>query len=1244
MTQTTPFRRAFCGVLAGTFLFAPVHASAAALNLSQTPMFLQSPQKPNLIVTLDDSGSMTWAYVPDSFGSDMKTDTGPGTYSPKRIFSSDYNAMYYNPATTYAPPLKADNSEYSTSFTAAWKNGFDTSQGAINLKSAYRPTKDFNPNGSSQSYANHPNDLAAIGATSRQSNAKAYYYTLDTTNASCVSPYTADACYDLHLVENDSADLQQNFANWYSFYRIRNLAVVSAATRAFSKVDPEMRIAWQSLNSCNSFNDSCKGWSGIAYRNKIRRFESNKTDFYSWLSRLPAANSTPLRSAMQRAGKYVMNSGLGIGDVYAYDPNVAGKEFPKYTCRASYAILMTDGMWNSDTPSACSGLSGCSSDNIDGTSYSLPDGVVYTPVAPYIDGTATPNTLADLTFGYWSRDLRPDLGNNVPKRHSDPAKVAPDTTWSATDYWDAQKDPANWQHLTTYAIGLGLAKGLPLATPSLTWDSRVGTFGGSYPAIKSGATKWPVVTATTDNEAKIADLWHAAINGRGRFYAAESPADVINAFTDIFNDISTGIAAAGAAASSSQSYSAGSATYISVYHPASSPKASDASLRPWVATLATGDAQKWWGDLEKFPFEMATSDSLVSIGARPVWSAAAQFAHDASVVASPAKYVDARTILSYNPSNAIGARAVSFRWGNLSASQQSLITGAASVRTGQDRLNWLRGDATHEGAYDPVTTKGGLRARPVTKLGDIVYSSPVYVGAPSDNIGEASYAAFRSAQYSRAKMIYVGGNDGMLHGFRDEDGVETLAYVPSAVYENLRMLTENSAPHHAFVDGHLKVGDAEFSDGWHSVLIGGLRAGGKGYFALDVTNPSFSEGAPRSTVLWEFTAADDAGNNLGYSYGRPVIAKLQNGKWAAIFGNGYNSTSGKAGLYIAYIEEGKAGWSSGSNFKFVDTGAPVGASPNGLSTPTVVDLDGDGKVDAAYAGDLYGNVWKFDLTSFSMGSSPATKKIFSAVDAGGHAQPITVGPEAMLHPKGGVLVLVGTGKAIEDTDVADLSVQSFYGIWDSASPTPVTRAKMLQHVFEPSVMRSTVNGTTGAVYDYELRTVDTATPSWWDPVTNPTGQLGWYVDLMEAKPPATALTAYGERVIEDPQIDGGRIMFVSATPTNDPCNGGGEGWINVMDAVTGARLVVPPFDLNHDGQFGDPDRIDPGKSPTSKRVSPVGGLPTFLGPPPPCVGPACAASTQRCALEIKRSDGTVEMVPTSCSASTGRLNWRDLSR
>lgn len=1239
MIRSPQVRRAISGLLAGTFLFSTINGVAAPLNLSQTPMFLQSPQLPNLIVTLDDSGSMTWAYVPDAYGTDMKTNT---SNSPKRIFSADYNAMYYNPRTTYSPPLMADGSAYSTSFTAAWKNGFDTSQGSVNLKTGYRPTKDFNPNGSSQTFANHPSD-SGIGTTTLTGNAKAYYYTLDTSNSGCTSPYTADACYDLHLVENDSADLQQNFANWYSFYRIRNLAVVSAASRAFATLNPGVRVAWQSLNSCNSFNDSCKGWSGTAYKNKIRRFETNKADFYGWLSRLPAANSTPLRTAMQRAGQYVSNSSLGVGDVYAYDPNVAGQEFPKYSCRSSYSILMTDGMWNSDNPSACSGLSGCSNDNIDGTAYTLPDGVAYTPIAPYIDGVATANTLSDLTFGFWSRDLRPDIPNNVPKKHSDPTKVAPDTKWSADDYWDARRDPANWQHLSTYAIGLGLAKGLPLTTPSLTWDPSVGTYGGSYDAIKSGATKWPTVTAGTDNEAKIADLWHAALNGRGRFYAAESPKDVVNAFNDIFNDISTGIAAAGAAASSSQSYSAGSATYISVYHPASSPKGTDATLRPWVATLVSADAQKWWGDLEKFPFEKATTDDLVSIGSKPDWSAAAQFKHDASVVASPSKYVDARTILTYDPTKSVSARAVPFRWGSLSSTLQSKITGATSVRTGQDRLNWLRGDATHEGKYDATTTLGGLRARPVTKLGDIVYSSPVYVGAPSDGLADPSYAAFRASQYSRTKMIYVGANDGMLHGFRESDGVELMAYVPSAVYDNLRMLTEESYPHHAFVDGHLKVGDAQFSDGWHSVLIGGLRAGGKGYFALDVTNPTFSESAPGSTVLWEFTSADDS-SNLGYSYGRPVIAKLQDGKWAAIFGNGYNSTSGKAGLYVAYIEAGKTGWASGTNFRFIDTGAAVGTSPNGLSTPTVVDVDGDGKVDAAYAGDLYGNVWKFDLSSFTMGSAVTVKKLFSAVDSGGKAQPITVGPEAMLHPKGGVLVLVGTGKGIEDADVADMSVQTFYGLWDSASPDVITRSRMLKHVFEPNVKITSVNAKTLASYSYELRTVDTATPNWWDAVSNPTGQLGWYVDLVEQKAADSALKAYGERVIEDPIIDAGRIVFVSATPTNDPCNGGGEGWINVMDAVTGARLVVPPFDLNHDGAFDDPDRIGVGKSPTSRRVSPVGGLPTLLGPEPPCVGAACSAQPKVCYQEIKRSDGSTEMIPASCSASTGRLNWRDLSR
>ncbi|GAA5185058.1 type 4a pilus biogenesis protein PilY1 [Niveibacterium umoris] len=1245
MQISNGLKRKLAGGLASVLGIAWLPAMAAPLALSQAPLFLAIPQKPNLLVTLDDSGSMTWAYVPDAYGSDMQTGT---SFSPKRIFSADYNSMYYNPATTYSPPLKADGTSFSTSFSAAYYNGFDPSQGSVDLRTAYRPTKDYNPTGASHTLATHPNDLTALGVATKTTAGPAYYYTLDKTNSGCASPFTADACYDVHLVTAETAAQQQNFANWYSFYRTRNLAVASAATLAFSQLDGGIRLAYQSINKCNSFNDSCQGWDSVGRKNKIRRFESNKADFYNWLSRLPASGSTPLRTAYQRVGNYVMNASLGDGDVYAFDPNVSGGANPKYACRSTYAVLMTDGMWNSDTPTACTGVAGCTSSDIDGTGYTLPDGKVYSPINPYKDGTGTANNLADIAFAYWSRDLRTDIGNQIIRRRADkdPTKTSPDATvlskWTDAEYWAAQNDPANWQHIGLYAIGLGLAKGLPLATPPLTWDPAVGTFGGSYPDIVSGATTWPVVSAGTDNPAKIADLWHAAINGRGRFYAAESASDVVKAFAEIVAAINTTEAAAGAAAANTQSFVAGAATYISVYHPNASP-AKDTAIRPWWAALTSSDSQLWWGDMEKLPL-VKTTGSPLDISSTPTWSAAAGLIHDASVVATPNKYVDARTILSYDPSKTGSAGAIPFRWASLSSSQQTAITGATSPRTGADRLNWLRGDATYEGDYDASSGKGGLRARPVTKLGDIVYSSPVLVSTPKDGWPDPTYAAFRSAKSSRTGVIYVGANDGMLHGFRESDGKEILGYVPSEVYPYLRTLTEASYPHRAYVDGHIQINDAQFSDGWHTVLVSGLRAGGKGYFALDVTTPSFSEGSPGSTVLWEFNSTTDSAN-IGYSYGRPVIAKLRNGKWAAIFGNGYNSTSGKAGLYIAYIEAGKSGWVSGSNFRFIDTGATVGASPNGLSSPAVIDIDGDGTADYAYAGDLYGNVWKFDLTSTSMAAWSVSKKLFSAVDTGGKAQPITTAPEVMLHPKGGYMVLVGTGKAIEDIDMADQSLQSFYGIWDSSSPDTITRSRMLQHVFTLTDTETPVNPATGVTYSWELRTVDKNTPNWYDPATNPTGQLGWYVDLKEG---VSTLAAIGERVIEDPQALNGHVLFVSATPTNDPCNGGGSGWINEMDAITGARLPVPPFDLNEDLKYDDSDKMDTAtegrQSPTSRRVSPVGGLPVVIKDKTICPASGCGPASLTCNRLVKRSDGSVEVISGMCPASTGRLNWRDLTR
>lgn len=1216
MVPTMKLRRSVCSALTGLMVITPFSLIAAPLNLAQQPLFVKSAQKPNLLVTLDDSGSMAWGYAPDSMASDFATS---GTaFSKKRAFSAHYNPLYFDPNVTYAPPLKppASGGTYAASYTSAPINGFDTTKGSVDLSGGYRATTEYNPSGTAQTRANHPNDLTALGAGSVTANVGAYYYV---HKSSCADTDTSDACYTLVKVNGLSAAEKQNFANWYSFYRTRNLMVASAATLAFADLDKGIRLGWQSLNKCAAFNDSCTGWSSTSYRNKIRRYETNKDDFYNWLSRLPANSGTPLRAALQRTGNYLRN-GSGVDDPYAFDPQQT--ELPRYACRASYAVLMTDGRWNSNggsepTINACSGISGCSNNNVDGTGRTLPDGKVYVAAPPYSD-TTTPSTLSDLAFAFWAYDLRTDIDDLVPRRHTNPALIGPENSvlasWSVADYKDPHYDPANWQHLTTYTIGLGLTKMLAASSPPLVWGGD--TYSGSYSNLVSGATAWPA--ASDDSVNNVSDLWHAAINSRGKFFSADSATDVINAFKDIVGAINSTVGAAGAAAVNGASYSSGAATYISSFHPLSTMSLDDRSRAPWNA-LVSSDAQMWWGDLVKYNFVRGSS-GLLEVSGTPTWSAASRLIHDASVVASPSKYVNTRTILSYNPDVAVASRPIPFRWANLSSGQQTAITGAASVRSGLDRLNWLRGDATYEGGA------GTLRARPITKLGDIAHSSPVLVAAPNDGYADPSYAAFRSSMMGRTPVIYVGANDGMLHGFRESDGVEVMAYVPSAVYSNLRSLTEQSYPHRAFVDGHVQVSDAMFSDGWHSVLIGGLRAGGKGLFALDVTNPSFSESSPSNTVLWEFRSDDDP--NLGYAYGHPVIAKLKNGKWAAIFGNGYNSSSGKAGLYVAYIEDGKGGWSSGSNFRFIDTGEAVGATPNGLSSPAVIDLDGDGVVDYAYAGDLYGNVWKFDLTSSSMSGWAVSKKLFVAKDSVGNAQPITTAPEATLHPKGGVFVLFGSGKMIEEADLADARVQSFYGVWDTTYPTVIDRSKLLGHVFsnnEDHVATSNV-----------LRTVDTATPDWWDAATNVHGQLGWYVDLKENG------ASLGERVIEDPVLVDGKILFISTVPTDDPCKASGYSWLNEVDAVTGARLPVPPFDLNRDGAFDANDTMTGGTVPSSRRISPAGGFPVIVRDTDSGAGGGSGACVDN--KVIKRSDGTVEMVADPCTPSSGRLNWRDLAR
>jgi type IV pilus assembly protein PilY1 len=552
---------------------------------------------------------------------------------------------------------------------------------------------------------------------------------------------------------------------------------------------------------------------------------------------------------------------------------------------------------------------------------------------------------------------------------------------------------------------------------------------------------------------------------------------------------------------------------------------------------------------------------------------------------------DSRAIITRNANTSTG---VAFRWGNIGATRQGQLD-PSSDGLGSRRLDYLRGSTTDE------RPSGPFRKR-TKKLGDIINSEPVFVGKPPFLYPAASYTTFRNTNASRTQMVYVGANDGMLHGFNATTGVEALAFIPSPVFRNLPELTKPNYSHRFYVDGSPTMGDAFYGSAWHTVLVGGLNKGGQGIYALDVTNPSiFTESGtnPASIYRWEFTDSNDA--DLGYTFSRPAIVQMHNGKWAAVFGNGYNNTfddtaaggqkssTGQAALYIVDVETG-GNTAAGGFIKKISTNVgtandPLGlARPNGLATPAAVDLDADGVVDYIYAGDLFGHLWKFDVRD----SNPTNWSIaygapfFSAVDANGKAQPITTRPEVGRGPNGrGMVILFGTGKFLEaaDKDVAQLTTQSFYGVIDAntASTTVITaRSELTQQQITYEAMA------TFGTKQYPVRVTTQNT------VTN----RGWYLDLLSADPGVPPPSGFkGEMQVSDPILRNGRIVFTTLIPTPDPCAFGGTSWLMELDALSGGRLNYTPLDLNDDRQFDALDYVtlaDGTKVPVSGVQSEVG--------------------------------------------------------
>lgn len=471
---------------------------------------------------------------------------------------------------------------------------------------------------------------------------------------------------------------------------------------------------------------------------------------------------------------------------------------------------------------------------------------------------------------------------------------------------------------------------------------------------------------------------------------------------------------------------------------------------------------------------------------------------------------------------------VDFTWENLTPAQKTALQAGGSEQLGIDRLNWLRGSRNNEAAEDG--TGGALRHR-TNLLGDIINSSPAYSGNKNMRYerlpGEAG-ATYRN--YSKQKVLYVGANDGMLHAFNAETFQEIFAYVPSMVYPKLANLTRidygrSSNPHQYLVDGPLYVGDAYLNNAWRTVVVGTLGAGGRGVFALDVTNPA------EPTVLFEIDSDDYP--QLGYVLGQPLVVPMKNGRWAAVFGNGYRyDGTSTSQLFVVDLERPN----DPAYTKVLDTGAGRGLSAPSL-LPNLV-----GQVEYAYAGDLRGNLWKFDLSNISQNSWSVSygAPLFVARDANNNIQPISTSPTLGLNPlkNNAVMVYFGTGKYF---DVGDNTApvnprHSFYAIADTGAAITYTSATRSVVLHQKDMTQTGSNREITNERDLD------ATVSLMDWTT----KVGWFLDFDEVN---------GERVTTKPLLVFDRLIFTTLIPSEMACDYGGNGWLMELVAVGNKNIA-----------------------------------------------------------------------------------------
>jgi type IV pilus assembly protein PilY1 len=690
----------------------------------------------------------------------------------------------------------------------------------------------------------------------------------------------------------------------------------------------------------------------------------------------------------------------------------------------------------------------------------------------------------------------------------------------------------------------------------------------------------------------------AVAGGTNTYFAANSPGAVTNDLQIIITSILAATQSTASAAVNSTGLNTNSVVYQSQF--------------------TTSDVyQDWTGNLFAFPINPTTGYVNTTPSVPPaLWSAQTQL--------DGQRWDSGRLIATWDP---VAGQGTPFEWNTgtpTSGIATTTVLGTdlqtfTADPSGQDVLNYLRGNSALE-----VRNGGQFRNR-AHKLGDIVSSDPLYIGAPSSNNESAAYVSFATTYKSRPPMIYVGADDGMLHAFNAATGNETFAYIPTGVYANLPLLVNPyyNAVHQFYVNGSPQASDVQFLDNsWHTVLVGTEAQGGNSVYALDVTDPGSitTESVLASRVLWDFTDAD-----MGLGFSTPALTSTADG-WQVFFGNGYNSRNGKPFLYAVNPQHG-AITTKIDLCAAVPTACNL-AVANGLSTVIAVNSSGQltQSSNLIYAGDLQGNLWRIDISSPNPTLWMVTV-MFQARDASSNAQPITTSPAATLNPRYpavlGTMVFFVTGRLLGTPDLANTQVQTIYGIFDPAagysSPLHRTTAAVEHETLSYAFSNSSAFIVTGSA------------------LTIPS-QEGWYIDLnlpacAGCTPPQLAHT--GERGVTDPRIEsGGALVLTTYQPNSNVCTVGGHSYLYVID-YAGGSFTSPQFDLNGDGQLNSSDTATTSSGATVY-ASGMGLGAVFAAAP--TIRTANLPNAGAVKL-ITRSDGTIQTVVEKGNSKSRTAWW-----